>query len=174
MCACLLSLSLSSLSLSAVEHLNVSTLQEIFNITAIHTLEHNAAIPPSQLRTIILEVYTTLRTLKPILGTSKLKQAQELCFNWLQMAYECADGGTIDCGSLKLILCMFVGGKPADKSRCKNVLLEILAFSCSPCVLLAPFMGLSPVVFPIPHSQTHIQLSVLYCAVLTCWEWQLQ
>ena len=116
-----LSLSLSlppSLSLT-VEHLNVSTLQEIFNVTGIQTLDQSAEIPPSQLRTIIMEVYTTLRTLKPILGTNKLKQAQELCFNWLQMAYECAEGGTINCGSLKLILCMFVGGKPADKSRCK-------------------------------------------------------
>ena len=106
-----------------VEHLNVSTLQEIFNIIGIHTLDQNVEIPPSQLRTIIMEVYTTLRTLKPILGTSKLKQAQELCFNWLQMAYECADGGTIDSGSLKLTLCMFVGGKPADKSRCKMLVL---------------------------------------------------
>ena len=115
-----LSLSLPlSLSLFAVEHLSVNSLQEIFNVTGVQTLEHTAEIPPSQLRTIIMELYTTLRTLKPILGTSKLKLAQELCFNWLQMVYECAEGGTIDCGSLKLIMCMFMGGKPADKSRCK-------------------------------------------------------
>ena len=114
-----LSLSLSLLSLFTVEHLSVNSLQEIFNVTGVQTLDHTAEIPPSQLRTIIMELYTTLRTLKPILGTSKLKLAQELCFNWLQMVYECAEGGTIDCGSLKLIMCMFMGGKPADKSRCK-------------------------------------------------------
>ena len=113
-------------SLFAVEHLSVNSLQEIFNVTGVQTLEHTAEIPPSQLRTIIMELYTTLRTLKPILGTSKLKLAQELCFNWLQMVYECAEGGTIDCGSLKLIMCMFMGGKPADKSRCKIKMAVIL------------------------------------------------
>ena len=114
-----------SLSLYTVEHLTVSTLQEVFNVTGVQTLDQTAEIPPSQLRTIIMELYSTLRTLKPILGTNKLKQAQELCFNWLQMAYECAEGGRIDCGSLKLIMCMFVGGKPADKSRCKIVVHQI-------------------------------------------------
>ena len=120
-----------------VEHLTVSALQETFNVTGIHTLDHNAEIPPSQLRTIVVELYTTLRSLKPILGTSKLKQAQELCFNWLQMAYECSEGGRIDSGSLKITLCLFVGGKPADKSRCTCVrLIDKFAVSGFPVLEL--------------------------------------
>ena len=112
-----------------VEHLTVSTLQEIFNVTGIQSLDRNAEIPPSQLRTIIMEIYTTIRTLKPILGTNKLKQAQDLCFNWLQMAYECSEGGKIDSGSLKLALCMFVGGTPVDKSRCKRSCVWCVKFT---------------------------------------------
>ena len=128
-----------SLSLYTVEHLTVSTLQEVFNVTGVQTLDQTAEIPPSQLRTIIMELYSTLRTLKPILGTNKLKQAQELCFNWLQMAYECAEGGRIDCGSLKLIMCMFVGGKPADKSRCKIVVQHQIAMNYIWCTTVVAY-----------------------------------
>lgn len=76
-------------------------------------------IPVTQLHSAVVEIYSCLRVHKPVLGSAKLQQAQELCSNWLQMNYQCSTGGKVEAGSLKITLCLLSGGKVADKARCE-------------------------------------------------------
>ena len=109
-----------------VDHIDATTLQEAFHQTSIQLLSRAQVVPITQLRTFITELYSSLKILKPSLGAAKLKQAQELLFNFLQMVYLTSMGGSIDAGSLKIVLCLLSGAKPFDKSRCKYYILSCL------------------------------------------------
>ncbi len=105
--------------LRTVDHIEVATLQEALHQSGIQVLGRTDPVPLSQLRSFITELYSCLKVQKPLLGASKLQQAQELLFNWCQMIYLTSNGGYIPSGSLKILFCLLSGTKPFDKSRSK-------------------------------------------------------
>ncbi len=103
-----------------MDHLDVGTLQEALHLSGVGALSRGAVVPLPQLHSSISELYSCLRVLRPMLGsTHQIKQAQELSYNWLQMNYQCSAGGKIEAGSLKATLCLLSGAKQADKARCE-------------------------------------------------------
>jgi hypothetical protein len=108
-----------SLSLS-VDQFDVSLMQEALHLSGVGAMSRKEHIPVSQLHSAVVEMYSCLKVQKPILGSAKLQQAQELCSNWLQMNYQCSMGGKVEAGSLKITLCLLSGGKAADKARCES------------------------------------------------------
>lgn len=100
-----------------LDNIEVSTLQEALHQSSIQGLERGHAVPLSQLRSFITELYTSIKVLKPSLGASKLQQARELFFNWCQMVYLTSTSGSIQSGSFKILLCLLLGAKPFDKAR---------------------------------------------------------
>lgn len=103
-----------------MDQLDLGTLQEALHLSGVGALQRQDCVPVSQLRSAISEVYSCLRLQRPVLNGSQLQQAQELCSNWLQMNYQCATGGKVDAGSLKVTLCLFTGAKSPDKARCES------------------------------------------------------
>jgi len=103
----------------AVDEVEMSTLQEGLLQSNVEPLPRTAIIPTSHMITAVQEVFSALRLHRPMLSSAHLQQAQELCSNWLQMNYQCATGGKIQVGSLKITLCLLTGAKEADKARCE-------------------------------------------------------
>lgn len=102
-----------------MEQLDVSLLQEALHLSGVGAMSRKETVPVSQLHSAVVEAYSCLRVQKPVLGSAKLLQAQELCSNWLQMNYQCSTGGKVEAGSLKITLCLLSGGKMAEKARCE-------------------------------------------------------
>ena len=67
----------------------------MLHAVGVQGLRRDSEVPISQLRTAVSELYTALRTSHPALGTSQVQQAQELCLNWLMMAFQWSVGGWV-------------------------------------------------------------------------------
>ena len=104
-------------SCPAVDEVDMNTLQEGLHHSSVEPLPRTAIIPASQLATAVQEIFSALRLHRPMLSSAKLQQAQELCTNWMQMNYQCATGGKVQVGSLKITLCLLTGAKEAEKAR---------------------------------------------------------
>lgn len=100
-----------------LDQFDVSLLQEALHLSGVGSLSRKQLLPVSQLHSAVVELYSCLRVQKPVLGSAKLQQAQELCSNWLQMNYQCSTGGMVEAGSLKITLCLLSGGKAPEKAR---------------------------------------------------------
>ena len=102
-----------------MDHLELCTLQEALHLSGVGGMGCKEVVPVSQLLSLISELYSCLRLQRPVLSSTQLQQAQELCSNWLQMNYMCSTGGKTEAGSLKVTLCLFTGSKSPEKARCE-------------------------------------------------------
>ena len=64
----------------------MSVLQEALQAVGVRQMGRDEQITPSLLQTFLAELYSSLRLRHPVLSGALLRQAQELCFSWLQMA----------------------------------------------------------------------------------------
>lgn len=103
----------------AVDQTDVGMLQEALHLSGVGGMGRKNQVSLPQLLSTCKELYSCLKLQKPMLGSTQLQQAQELCFNWLQMNYMCSAGGKVQAGSLKVTLCLFTGSKSPEKARCE-------------------------------------------------------
>lgn len=71
-----------------VDHADLGGVQDVLHAVGVQGLRRDSEVPLSQLRTAVSELYTSLWTSHPALGSSQVQQAQELCLNWLMMAFQ--------------------------------------------------------------------------------------
>ncbi|XP_019850204.1 PREDICTED: utrophin-like isoform X2 [Amphimedon queenslandica] len=132
-----------------LHRLELSNLQDIFHSTGLQPLPVDNEVTESQLSLIMEEIYAALKNNLPKYNPSSLQEAHTTCFNWFMMALQCGtpdSRGTV--GVLKIILCLFCGGKISDKAkymfgilaRNGTVGLDGLQFFCESMQLLANFL----------------------------------
>ena len=71
-----------------MDHADLGGVQDVLHAVGVQGLRRDSEVPLSQLRTAVSELYTSLRTSHPALGSSQVQQAQELFLNWLMMAFQ--------------------------------------------------------------------------------------
>lgn len=73
---------------SPVEYGTVGMLSEAMHLTGLQGLRDNDVVPLSQLSSVLSELYGAIRASRPVLKPGQLQQAQDMAYNWLQLAYK--------------------------------------------------------------------------------------
>ena len=70
-----------------VEYGDVGMLSEVMHLTGLQRLRDNDVVPLSQLSTVLSELYSAIRTARPVLKQAQLQEAKDSAYKWLQLAY---------------------------------------------------------------------------------------
>lgn len=78
---------LPSPPLHAVDRVDVAGLQDVLHSAGVQGLRLGDEVPLTQLKSALAELYRTVRTLQPLIPANQLQNAQECCYDWLQLAF---------------------------------------------------------------------------------------
>ena len=71
-----------------VDHVEVAGVQDVLHSAGVQGLRLGDEVPLTQLRAALTELYRNVRIQQPLIQANKLQNAQECCYDWLQLAYD--------------------------------------------------------------------------------------
>ncbi len=77
-----------------MDHADVTGLQGVLHDSGVQGLSRDHPLPLSQVKSVLMQLYKSIRAHHPILTVNQLNFARDCCLNWLQMAYKWYEGGS--------------------------------------------------------------------------------